>query len=107
MAIRKKKETAEKAEVAEKNTTTVAPARKTAGRKTAARRAPDRTEPIADASAIQRGTRQSPRKMRLVIKYQRKLENMTPDDAKFHRPQLIDRLAGIAKKISRKLFGRR
>jgi serine/threonine protein kinase len=43
----------------------------------------------------------------LKHKYQRKLENMTPDDAKFHRPQLIDRLAGIAKKISRKLFGRR
>ena len=68
MAIRKKKETAvEKAEVAEKNTTSIAPARKSAARKTAQRPAPERTEPVADASAIQRGARQSPYKMRLVI----------------------------------------
>ena len=68
MAIRKKKEAAEKAEIAEnKNTTTVAPARKTAAKKAAARRPVDRAEPLPDAMAIQRGARQSPYKMRLVI----------------------------------------
>jgi large subunit ribosomal protein L22 len=70
MAIRKKTapaaEAAEKTEAAEtksKRTT----ARKTAARKTAPRRAAPSVTPIADASAIQRGTRQSPYKMRLVI----------------------------------------
>jgi len=66
MAIRKKAspaKAAEKPEVAEKTTTV----RKTAGRKTAARSAPARTEPLPDAVAIQRGARQSPYKMRLVI----------------------------------------
>ena len=68
MAIRKKKVTAEKAEAAEdKNTTTVAPARKTAAKKAAARRTVDRAEPLPDATAIQRSARQSPYKMRLVI----------------------------------------
>jgi large subunit ribosomal protein L22 len=69
MAIRKKAAAkAEKPEAAEeKNTTTVATARKTGARKTAARRAPERTEPIADATAIQRSARQSPYKMRLVM----------------------------------------
>jgi len=61
MAIRKK---AVKAESAETKTTT---ARKTAAKKTAARRPVDRAVPMADASAIQRGARQSPYKMRLVI----------------------------------------
>jgi len=68
MAIRKRAarstETAEKAETAETKTTT---ARKTAARKTAPRRAAANAAPMADATAIQRGTRQSPYKMRLVI----------------------------------------
>ena len=67
MAIRKKAakpaETAEKAEPAEKTTT----ARKTGARKTAPRRATVDAAPMPDASAIQRGARQSPYKMRLVI----------------------------------------
>src|SRR5688500_8709594 len=67
MALRRKSapaQTAEKTETAEKNITTV---RKTSGRKTAARRVSERTEPLPDATAIQRGARQSPYKMRLVI----------------------------------------
>ena len=73
MATRKKaaKPAAESAESAEKNTTTVTgrktAARKTGARKTAPRRATVSAAPAADASAIQRGTRQSPYKMRLVI----------------------------------------
>ena len=63
MAIRKKKEVAEKTEAAETPST----ARKAAAKKTAARRPVERIEPMADASAIQRGARQSPYKMRLVI----------------------------------------
>ena len=63
MAIRKKKETAEKAEAAEK-TISVG---KTAARKSATRKTAARAEPLPDATAIQRGTRQSPYKMRLVI----------------------------------------
>ena len=69
MAIRKKavkQETAEKTESAEK-----APARKASAKKatakSAAPRSAQRAAPIADAVAIQRGTRQSPYKMRLVI----------------------------------------
>ena len=66
MAIRKRTaKTAERAEAAEeKNTTTV---RKTAAKRAAARRPVDRAEPLPDAMAIQRGARQSPYKMRLVI----------------------------------------
>ena len=72
MAIRKKAKTAsatestETAEKASKGT-----ARKTAAKKTTAKKAAPRraaaAPPIADAVAIQRGTRQSPYKMRLVI----------------------------------------
>ena len=67
MAIRKKAakaEAAEKTDTAEAKTTTT---RKTAARKTAPRRATTNAAPMADASAIQRGARQSPYKMRLVI----------------------------------------
>ncbi len=66
MAIRKKAapvKAAEKAESAEKTTTV----RKTAAKKTAARKTVQRAEPQPDAMAIQRGARQSPYKMRLVI----------------------------------------
>ena len=63
MAIRKKKETAEKAEASEKTISV----RKTAAKKTATRKTAARAEPLPDAVAIQRGTRQSPYKMRLVI----------------------------------------
>ena len=61
MAIRKKAAAA--APETEAKTTTV---KKTAAKK-AARRPVERSEPLPDASAIQRGTRQSPYKMRLVI----------------------------------------
>ena len=64
MAIRKKKEIAEKTEAAETQKTTTV--RKTAAKK-AARRTVERSEPLPDATAIQRATRQSPYKMRLVI----------------------------------------
>jgi large subunit ribosomal protein L22 len=69
MAIRKK---AVKTETAEKTETKAkaapkATAKKAAAKKTPARRAPQHAAPIADAVAIQRGTRQSPYKMRLVI----------------------------------------
>ncbi len=63
MAIRKKKPAAEPAVVEAKTTTT---ARKSAAKK-AASRPVERAEPLPDATAIQRGTRQSPYKMRLVI----------------------------------------
>ena len=66
MAIRKKAapvKAAEKAESAEKTTTV----HKTAAKKTAARKTVQRAEPQPDAMAIQRGARQSPYKMRLVI----------------------------------------
>ena len=71
MAIRKKAAAA-KNTGAEENTEAAEaesskPARKTAARKTAPRRASVSATPVADASAIQRGTRQSPYKMRLVI----------------------------------------
>jgi large subunit ribosomal protein L22 len=66
MAIRKraakKAQTSEPAE--EPKSTT---ARKSASKKAAARPVAERTEPMPDASAIQRSTRQSPYKMRLVI----------------------------------------
>ena len=73
MALRKKTappaEAAEKTEAAETQKTTgrKTAARKTSARKTAPRRATVSAAPIADASAIQRGARQSPYKMRLVI----------------------------------------
>ena len=67
MAIRKRTaKTAERAEPAEEKATTTT-VRKTAAKKAAARRPVDRAEPLPDASAIQRGARQSPYKMRLVI----------------------------------------
>ena len=66
MAIRKKASTAERAEPAEEKATTTT-VRKTAAKKAAARRPVDRAEPLPDASAIQRGARQSPYKMRLVV----------------------------------------
>ncbi len=47
--------------------TTAAAGRKTAAKKAAARRPVQRAEPQPDATAIQRGARQSPYKMRLVI----------------------------------------
>jgi large subunit ribosomal protein L22 len=64
MAIRKKAAAAAPVESTEPAKTT---ARKTTAKKAAARRTVQRAEPIADAVAIQRGTRQSPYKMRLVI----------------------------------------
>ena len=64
MAIRKR--AAKPAENAEKEKVTTT-ARKTGARKTAPRRATADSAPVADASAIQRGARQSPYKMRLVI----------------------------------------
>ncbi len=70
MAIRKKSaaraesaEKAERAEIAEKTISV----RKTAAKKTAVRKTAARAEPLPDATAIQRGARQSPYKMRLVI----------------------------------------
>jgi large subunit ribosomal protein L22 len=65
MAIRKKAAKAEAAPPAE--TSKTISVRKTAAKKTAARKTAARTEPLPDATAIQRGTRQSPYKMRLVI----------------------------------------
>jgi large subunit ribosomal protein L22 len=68
MAIRKRAaKTAESAAPVEEKATTTTAARKTGARKTAPRRATVSAAPIADASAIQRGARQSPYKMRLVI----------------------------------------
>ena len=72
MAIRKKTATAENAGKADDAAT--AKKGTTIGRKTTARKASSsarknvqRAEPVADARAIQRGARQSPYKMRLVI----------------------------------------
>ncbi len=69
MAIRKKPVTAgsagKTASAGESKKTTAA--RKSAAKKTAARRPVERAEPMPDAVAIQRGARQSPYKMRLVI----------------------------------------
>ncbi len=62
MAVRKK---AAAAPVEEKATTTTA--KKTTAKKAAARKPVVRAEAQPDATAIQRGTRQSPYKMRLVI----------------------------------------
>ena len=70
MAIRKR--AAKKAQAAEPVETVETEAkttrgRKSAAKKTAARRTVERAEPLPDATAIQRSTRQSPYKMRLVI----------------------------------------
>jgi large subunit ribosomal protein L22 len=64
MAIRKKAAAAKSAETAKEPKETSA--KKATAKKAAPRRAVAAT-PIADAMAIQRGTRQSPYKMRLVI----------------------------------------
>ena len=67
MAIRKKADaSAPKPEVRKSATAKSASTKKTAA-KVAARRVAASAPPIADATAIQRGTRQSPYKMRLVI----------------------------------------
>ncbi len=68
MAIRKK--VTESTETAEKSGRKTAAKKTAAGKTTAKKAAPRRAAaaaPIADAVAIQRGTRQSPYKMRLVI----------------------------------------
>ena len=65
MAIRKKAAKAEAAPPAETGKTISV--RKTAAKKTATRKTAARAEPMPDATAIQRGARQSPYKMRLVI----------------------------------------
>ena len=67
MAIRKKAKAAEAPAAEEAKTTTATTAKKPAARKTAPRRATVNAAPVADATAIQRGTRQSPYKMRLVV----------------------------------------
>jgi len=68
MAIRRKSAAAAKAENVESTETTAkGTARKATARKAAARKPVDRTEPLPDATAIQRAARQSPYKMRLVI----------------------------------------
>jgi large subunit ribosomal protein L22 len=65
MAIRKKA-AAKATEPTETTEVAKGTARKTTAKK-AARRPVERSEPIADATAIQRSARQSPYKMRLVI----------------------------------------
>ncbi len=76
MAIRKKAasrgSTAENAEGGEKKpkgkaTAAKTTAKKVTAKKAAPRRQAEHSEPVADAVAIQRGARQSPYKMRLVI----------------------------------------
>ena len=64
MAVRKK---AAAAAPAAKPAATTTTARKTTAKKTAARKPVQHAEAQPDATAIQRGTRQSPYKMRLVI----------------------------------------
>lgn len=66
MAIRKKAAKTETAESGEGSGKTISVG-KTAAKRPVARKAAARTEPLPDATAIQRGTRQSPYKMRLVI----------------------------------------
>ena len=63
MAVRKKAA----APAAEPTTTATTTARKTTAKKAAVRRPVQRAEAQPDATAIQRGARQSPYKMRLVI----------------------------------------
>jgi large subunit ribosomal protein L22 len=67
MAIRKKAKAAEAPAAEESKTISAAPAKKSGARKSPSRRATVSAVPVADATAIQRGTRQSPYKMRLVI----------------------------------------
>jgi len=62
-----KGENAEKSTSASKSEAATAPARKTAAKKTAARKTANKPVVMADVRAIQRGARQSPYKMRLVI----------------------------------------
>ena len=62
-----KGENAEKSASASKAEAATAPARKAAAKKTAARRTANKPVVMADVRAIQRGARQSPYKMRLVI----------------------------------------
>jgi large subunit ribosomal protein L22 len=66
MAIRKKAAKPAAAEAPDESSKTIS-VKKTAAKKAGARKTAARTAPIADATAIQRGTRQSPYKMRLVI----------------------------------------
>jgi large subunit ribosomal protein L22 len=66
MAIRKKAAKPAAVEAPDESSKTIS-VKKTAAKKTGARKAAARSAPIADATAIQRGTRQSPYKMRLVI----------------------------------------
>ena len=66
MAIRKKAAAAKAAAPAETSEKTIS-VRKTAAKKTATRKTAARAEPLPDATAILRGTRQSPYKMRLVM----------------------------------------
>jgi predicted Ser/Thr protein kinase len=42
----------------------------------------------------------------LKHKYRREFENMTPEDARYYRPQVIDRLASVFKRTTRRLLGR-
>ncbi len=62
-----KGENAEKTTAAGKSKVEKTPARKTAAKKTAARKTANKPAVMADVRAIQRGARQSPYKMRLVI----------------------------------------
>ncbi len=66
MAIRKKAAKPAATETPESDEKTIS-VKKTAAKKTSARKPTARAEPLPDAVAIQRGTRQSPYKMRLVI----------------------------------------
>jgi large subunit ribosomal protein L22 len=67
MAIRKRAKAAQTETTEQADTTENTTVKKTAARKSPSRRATVSAAPVADATAIQRGTRQSPYKMRLVI----------------------------------------
>jgi large subunit ribosomal protein L22 len=67
MAIRKRAKAAQTETTEQADTTETTTVKKTAARKSPSRRATVSAAPVADATAIQRGTRQSPYKMRLVI----------------------------------------
>ena len=66
MAIRKKAAKPAAAEAPDESSKTIS-VKKSAAKKTGARKTAANAAPVADATAIQRGTRQSPYKMRLVI----------------------------------------
>ena len=66
MAIRKKAAKPAAAEAPDESSKTIS-VKKTAAKKAGARKTAANAAPVADATAIQRGTRQSPYKMRLVI----------------------------------------